>query len=167
MSGSERGIGTLAEARRRRGNLELRTGDCVSAYALRGSSVIGCGFLQIRAICGNRDICVANDASSQPEWRKLACPCPTGVAQRVGGCPSCLSFQNSASGGRRPTLPPFSPCFCGFARLYEPFIFAERWPELASREGDFETDESATLLASESGSETPAWLPKLSPELCG
>ena len=33
--------------------------------------------------------------------------------------------------------------------------------------GDSETDDSASLLASESGSETPAWLPKLSPELCG
>jgi hypothetical protein len=64
--------GTLAEAQRRRGS-ESRIAHCESAYALRSSSVTGCEFLQIRAICGNRGICVANDASSQPAARKLAC----------------------------------------------------------------------------------------------
>ena len=50
------------------------------------------------------------DSSSQPAAPKLAYPCPAGVTQRVGGCPSCLNLQNGASGGRRPTLLPFSPC---------------------------------------------------------
>jgi len=64
--------GTLAEAQRRRGS-ESRIADFGSAFALRGYGVTSCEFLQIRAICGNRGICVANGASSQPAARKLAC----------------------------------------------------------------------------------------------
>ena len=56
---------------RRRGDAEEV--NLESACALRGSGVTGCGFLQTAAICGNRGICAANDASSQPAARKLAC----------------------------------------------------------------------------------------------
>jgi hypothetical protein len=63
-------------ARRRRDAEEVRRVNLGSACALRGSGVTGCGFLQTRAICENRGICAANDASSQPAARKLAYPCP-------------------------------------------------------------------------------------------
>ena len=72
--------------RRRRDAVEVNLG---SACALRGSSVTSCGFLEIRFYWVIRGICAANEANSQPAARKLACPCPAGVAQRVGGSPSC------------------------------------------------------------------------------
>ena len=43
---------------RRRGDAEEV--NLVSACALRGSGVTGCGFSQTTAICGNRGICAAN-----------------------------------------------------------------------------------------------------------
>ena len=67
-------------ARRRGGgrisDLKLRISDCVSACALRGYGVTGCGFLEIRFYWVIRGIRAANDASSQPAARKLAYPCP-------------------------------------------------------------------------------------------
>ena len=60
-------------ARRRGDAEEVNLG---IACALRGFSVTCCGFLQTKAIFGNRDICAENDASSQPAARKLAYPCP-------------------------------------------------------------------------------------------
>ena len=56
---------------RRRGDAEeVNLG---SACALRGSGVTGCGFLEIRFYWVIRGIHAANDASSQPAARKLAC----------------------------------------------------------------------------------------------
>jgi hypothetical protein len=85
---------------------------------------------------------------------------------RGGAEGTAKTFLGRAAASGRAVLRSF-PTSVPLATICEPFLFAERWAELASREGDFETDESASLLASESGSETPAWLPKLSPERSG
>jgi hypothetical protein len=86
----------------------------IADFGLRSAK---CGNLQTRAICGNRGICAANDASIQPKAPKLACPCPAGVAQRVGGFPSCsfckillilsktILFEVGGANKRRKQLP--------------------------------------------------------------
>ena len=85
---------------------------------------------------------------------------------RGGAEGTVKTFGGRASASGRAVLASF-PTSVPLATICEAFLFAERWAELASRGGDSEPDQSASLLASEDGSETPAWLPKLSPEIRG